>query len=77
VYLVVMMTDDNDTGMIEPAAREAAHRELDRWMTEAEQAARDAWEDSRSGYLGRVKVCAFVGDDGVTLRIERAFSTSL
>jgi len=70
------MTDDDDF-VVEQAAREAARQELNRWIADAEQTARYTWEDGRSGYLGRIKICAFVGDGGLTFRIERSFSRGL
>lgn len=61
------MTDD----------RSAAHQALDRWLDECEREGREAFASGRSGYIGRIKLCAFVGDDGMTLRMERSLSEDL
>lgn len=51
-----------------------ARRALSRFIEDAERAAEEAWDEGRSGYLGRIKFCAFVDDDGVHLRVERAIT---
>ena len=62
---------------LDPKDREAAHRAVDRWIAECEHEADHAYEDGRSGYLGRIKLCAFVDDEGLSLRVERSVSEDL
>jgi len=73
--------DDGDCPLCDkpwgPIVRGDAHRALDRWLDEAEREAPAAHAAGRSGYLGRIKLCAFVDDAGITLRIERSFSEGL
>lgn len=64
-----MRTDDED--------RRAAHLALDRWLDECEREGGDAFASGRSGYIGRIKLCAFVSDAGISLRIERSLSEEL
>ena len=73
------MTDDNDENgwTVAPEDRAAAHALLDRWLDECPHEAGAAYESGRSGYLGRLKLCAFAWDDGIALRIERSFSEAL
>lgn len=76
------MTNDNvdlssTPFKLDDRTREAAHRALDRWIEESEVQADRIWEDGRSGYLGEIVLRASVSDDGVTLRIERAFEEDL
>lgn len=59
------------------ADRAAAHAALDRWLDECTRAASDAHEIGIGGYVGRVKLCAFVDDYGIRVRIERSFSIAL
>ena len=67
----------DDEFKVESSDREAAHQALDRWLDECAAAANDTFAAGRSGYIGRIKLCAFVDDDGVSLRIERSFSEDL
>lgn len=57
--------------------RVAAENALTRWLDECERAASDRWARGVSGYLGRIKLCAFVSDEGITLRVERSISEDL
>ena len=57
--------------------RRAAHWALDRWLDDCEREGGDAFESGRSGYIGRIKLCAFVHDNGVSLRAERSFTEEL
>lgn len=57
--------------------RAAAHHALDRWLDECEREASDAFESGHAGYIGRIKLCAFESDDGISLRIERSFTRDL
>lgn len=58
-------------------SRRDAHRALDRWLDACGPAASDRFESGGGGYIGRIKLCAFVSDGGVSLRIERSFSEDL
>lgn len=60
-----------------PGDRRAAHQALDRWLDEAEREADTEFESGHSGYLGRIKLCAFVDDEGVRMRVERSFTRDL
>ena len=62
---------------VDAATRHAAHQALDRWLEECERASGDTFDSGRSGYIGRIKLCAFVDDEGTSLRIERSFSDGL
>lgn len=67
--------EDDDKGFgVEDAERAAAHSHLDRWLDECAREASKLFATGRSGYIGRIKLCAFVDDNGITLRIERSFS---
>lgn len=55
-----------------------ARRALSRWIEAVEHEAEDAWEDGRSGYIGRLKFCAFfTEDEGLTLRVESSTTEDL
>lgn len=72
--LVVSETEAEDFTVPD---RDAAHRALDRWLDECEREAVCVHAVGRSGYMGRIKLCAFVSDDGIAVRIERSFSEDL
>lgn len=67
----------NDGFKFEQTDRLEAHRAVERWLDECERAAGDQWSDGRSGYIGRVKLCSFVDDNGLSIRIERSISEAL
>jgi hypothetical protein len=69
-------TDDGEIEIAE-ADRAQAHRVLDLWLDECGTQATDDFGSGYSGYIGRIKLCAFVNDDGVWLRIERGFTRDL
>jgi len=73
------MSDANETNdlKLDADARARAHRALDHWIAVCEEEAVDLHESGQSGYVGRVKFCAFVDDNGVTLRVERSVSREL
>lgn len=60
-------------------ARDAsrARRALSHFIEDCEREAVEAWDEGRSGYLGRIKFSAFVDDDGLTLRVERSIAEDL
>jgi len=62
---------------VEEEQRREAHMTLDRWLNECEREGEVTFDSGRSGYIGRIKLCAFVDDDGISLRVERAFSEEL
>lgn len=62
---------------IGPEDRTLAQQALTRWLDECEREGAAAFESGWSGYIGRVKLCAFVDDNGIALRIERSFSEDL
>jgi hypothetical protein len=70
---------DADDGPLEVSeeAHERAHTALSRWIADCEIAGTEAVEAGRSGYIGRIKLCAFANDQGITLRIERSISEEL
>lgn len=64
---LVVSTDD----------RRAAHAALDRFFHACDREGNDAFSVGRSGYIGRIKLCAFVRDEGIALRIEHSFTRDL
>jgi hypothetical protein len=58
-------------------AVDRAHKALGRWIADCEIAGTEAFESGRMGYVGRIKLCAFADDQGITLRIERSLSEEL
>ncbi len=74
------MSDDNDDddslGVTTEQHREA-HDALDHWLAEAAREANEAQGAGRAGYLGRLKLCAFVVDDALSFRLEWSFSEDL
>lgn len=71
---VTKPTPEAEAFKLDDSARARAHKRLDRWIQQCEHDAADAYEDGRSGYLGRMKLCAFVDDEGVHLRVESSQS---
>lgn len=71
------MTSDDEAFKVEPKDRVAAVTRLDRWMSDCEREAARAYDEGRSGYLGRIKICAFVSDEGITLRVESGLTEDL
>ena len=67
----------SDPFRVDHKTREAVFRAVMRWADECEAEANRAWENGRGGYLGRLKVCAFVDDDSITLRVDRSFTEDL
>lgn len=54
--------------------RADAHAALDRWLNECEREATAQWASGHGGYIGRIKLCALVEDEGIELRMERSFT---
>lgn len=71
------MSSDDEAFKVETKDRVAAVTRLDRWMNDCERAAALAYDEGRSGYLGRIKLCAFVSDEGITLRVESSLTEDL
>lgn len=78
------MTDTTDTAdatdtttVVNPEARQSAHAALDRWLDECQRESVAAYEGGRQGYIGRIKFCAFVDDNGGSLSVERSFESVL
>lgn len=73
-------TTEADTTEADHAdVKREAHAALERWLDQCRPEALAAFESGRSGYIGRIKICAFAEDDdgGVYLRIERGFSEDI
>lgn len=70
-------SDEVEAFKVETKDRVAAVTRLDRWLTDCERAAVLAYDEGRSGYLGRIKICAFVNDEGITLRVESGTTEEL
>lgn len=71
-------TPENDDAIVVSADdRRRAHEALDRWLDDAQRHAASTFETGRSGYIGRMKLWAFVDDNGVSLRIERSMLEDL
>jgi hypothetical protein len=70
---------DDDDGPLEVSeeAHELAHKALSRWIADCEIVGTEAFESGRMGYVGRLKLCAFADDQGITLRIERSIVEEL
>jgi len=62
---------------LDDLTRAAAHQALDRWLDVCASEAERLWTDGCAGYFGRIKMCAYVDDDGVALRIDRSFMEDL
>lgn len=62
---------------LDPRDATRARRALSRWIENCEQEAEEAWDAGRSGYIGRIKFCAFADDNGLTLRLESSISEDL
>jgi len=71
-------TQDED-GPIEVSGehRTAAHRALDAWLDDCTRHGAATFESGQGGYIGRMKLWAFVSDDGVSLRIDRSLLEDL
>lgn len=59
--------------LVEARDRQAAHAALERWLEQCGREGATVFASGRSGYVGRIKLVAFVGDGGLTLQIERSF----
>jgi hypothetical protein len=66
-----------DDFKLDKKQRDAAHAALDRWIGDCEREAAHAWSTGRSGYLGRIKLCALVDDEGMSLRLESSLAEDL
>lgn len=62
---------------LEADGRRDAHAALDRWLDECERYGPMRFNSGCSGYIGRIKLCAFVADSGITLSIERSIQEDL
>ena len=69
--------DGRERFELDEKQRVDAHAALDRWLDECEREATAQWESGHGGYIGRIKLCAFVEDEGIELRAERSFTEAL
>lgn len=70
-------TDEQQPFEFEQTVRDDAHAILDRFLKHSEAVATEQYADGCSGYIGRIKICAFVNDEGLTLRVESSWTRDL
>lgn len=62
-----------ETFAVTPEQIAAVHALIGQWLLDAEREATHAWEGGRGGYIGTLKLRAYVSDDGLCLHMERSF----
>jgi hypothetical protein len=70
-------TTEDNAFRLDPKARQRTYLRIARWIDDCQREAERAYADGRSGYIGRIKLCAFVDDEGVSLRVESSLSENI
>jgi len=73
MYFLESRTLEDDIILVESRDRQAAHERLERWLEQCGREGTVTFASGRSGYVGQIKLTAFVSDGGLTLQVERSF----